>query len=39
MTPTREEVETVFSELMDEYERTTIGIFQWTCCQQTKSKG
>lgn len=30
ITPTREEVETVFSELMDEQERTKIGIFQWT---------
>lgn len=30
MTPTREEVKTVFSELMDEHERTTIGVFRWT---------
>ena len=30
ITPTREEVEEVFSELMDEQERTTIGVFQWT---------
>lgn len=30
MTPTKEEVEEVFSELMDEHERTTIGVFRWT---------
>lgn len=30
ITPTREEVEEVFSELMDEHERTTIGVFRWT---------
>lgn len=30
ITPTKEVAEEVFSELMDEYERTTIGIFRWT---------
>lgn len=30
ITPTKEEVDAVFSELMDEQERTTIGVFPWT---------